>query len=148
MKKSKNTEIIRKHGWLCQHVSPMPWQHDEFPFSYSIGFYETYKQPEIVIIGYQGEVAYNFLHGCLQLIQNGEILCAGKRFDNDVSNGYQVEFKEIRKDLYEEHLGLAVRYYGHTNFPALVLFWPDKDNRLPWEPGYNGIEQAQELRLV
>ena len=101
-----------------------------------------------MVIGYQGEIAYNFLHSCLQLIQNGETLEAGKRFDNVLANGYRVEFKEIRKEFYEEQLGIAVRHYGHTDFPALVLFWPDKDNRLPWEQGYDGIEQNQELRLV
>lgn len=126
----------------------MPWQSEEFPFSYSIGFYETYKQPEIMVIGYQGKIAYDFLFSCLQIIRRGETLEAGKRIDNVLANGYQVGFKEIRKECYEEHLGMAVRYYGHADFPALVLFWPDKDNRLPWEPGYDGIKQEQELRLV
>ena len=148
MNKTKYAAMIKKHGWLCQHISPMPWQHDELPFSYSIGFYETYKQPEIMVIGYQEKLAYRFLLGCLEIIQGGEEIKTDKRFDNISANGYQVGFKEIRKDLYEEYLGMAVRYYGHTDFPALVIFWPDKGNRLPWDDGYDGFNQEQMWRLV
>jgi len=37
------------------------------------------------------------------------------------------------------HLGYASWFYQSLKqpFPALQLVWPDKQNRLPWEPGYD-----------
>ena len=42
-------------------------------------------------------------------------------------------FKPIRKERFGEYLGSAVRHYGHEEFGAYVLFWPDKDNQFVWD---------------
>jgi hypothetical protein len=42
-------------------------------------------------------------------------------------------FKPIRPEHFAEDLGTAIRYSGHRNFQAYVLFWPDKKNRFVWQ---------------
>lgn len=56
--------------------------------------------------------------------------------------------KPIKKEFYDEYLGAAMRYYGEKQFKTYVLFWPDKENKLPWEDGYKSELQLEALKIV
>jgi hypothetical protein len=148
MNTEKIAKAIQSHGWLCQHVTPMPWEKGKLGFSYTIGLFEKFKQPEIMVIGYEQDLSYRFLRSCYELVSKGQNIVPDVRTKEVLANDYDVVFKNIRKELYPEQLGIAVNYYGHTDFPALVIFWPDKNNLFPWEAGYDDISQEQELSLV
>jgi hypothetical protein len=73
----------------------------------------------------------------------------GRRFGEgdtsaEVLDGYPVTFRGVSAAFYGEYLGQAVRYYGGKEFPALQCFWPDRNGRFPWQPGYSyGPEEPQ-----
>ena len=46
----------------------------------------------------------------------------------------QVQFRPVRDDMFADYLGAAVQFYGKP-FRAWVMLWPDKEGRLPGEPG-------------
>ncbi len=122
---------VETFGWHCVNVHPTPG--DERPgFSYTIGLTETYDHPEIMIFGL-GEKAHALLTECTELIKKGTTFVPDKPNAEVLAGSYEVIFKRVRKECFEEYLGTALRFYKERPFEALIMFWPNKDRRFPWE---------------
>lgn len=134
---------IDRHGWHCLHVGAE--RDDEEPFSYSIGFGERHGAPEVVVFGLPPDKAHALLSRCAALLAAGQPLQTGLDDSRVLDNGYPVRFRPLRPDRYDEYVGTARRYYGERGFQALVLFWPDRQQRLPWQPGYDAPAQHEAL---
>ena len=123
---------IQKFGWQCLHVAPRIGEDGAF-FTYSIGLTESYKHPEILIFGLEKEKAHGILTECVDMIKSGMRFPIDEPVADVLAREFCVVFKPIRKDCFDQYLGTAVRYYGHQNFDAYVLFWPDKENCFVWD---------------
>jgi len=64
-----------------------------------------------------------------------------------LARNFQVVFKSIRKECFSEYLGTAIRYYGHQDFEAYVMFWPDAENHFVWS-SKNLSVQMEALEVV
>lgn len=134
---------IERHGWHCLHVDAE--LGDEEAFSCSIGFGERHGAPEVVVFGLPPDKAHALLSRCAALLAAGQALQSGLDDSRVLDNGYPVRFRPLRPDRYDEYFGTARRYYGERDFQALVLFWPDRKQRLPWQPGYDAPAQHEAL---
>lgn len=137
---------IRSHGWHCLHV--FPTKDDQDRFTYSIGFSESYSAPEIVIFGVSREKAQAALNECAWLLRNGHAIRTDVEDGNVLAGGYHVIFKSIRPEYFGEYLGTAVRYYQDRPFDAVVMFFPDREHRFPWDEGYDYIPMDEALAIV
>ena len=142
----KIAENIGAHGWHCLHVFPV--REDQQKFSYSIGFAESYGAPEVMIFGCEPEKAHALLTECAHLLKGGHVIRPNVEDANVLSGDYKVIFKPVRAECFGAYLGTALRYYRPKSFGAVVMFFPDRDHRFPWQPGYDYIPADESLTIV
>jgi hypothetical protein len=124
---------IARYGW---HAALVPAGEDAPPFAYSIGFYHSYRHPEVLIIGAGPELGHSMLRGCAQWREaNGPIPL--DRHIPGLIEGFDCVFKEIPRRRYRDFFGYALWYYKGDDFPALQCVMPDKQGRFPWQPGFD-----------
>jgi hypothetical protein len=129
---AKVAEDIEKYGWHCLHVAPRVGEEGS-SFTYTIGLAATYQHPELLIFGLERDKSHGILSECVEMIRAGTHFPIDERVADVLARDFDVTFRPIRKEHFGEYLGTAVRYYGHDEFGAYVLFWPDKDNNFVWQ---------------
>ncbi|HEV2843993.1 MAG TPA: DUF4262 domain-containing protein [Thermoanaerobaculia bacterium] len=125
---------VETFGW---HLLLVSGDADEPAFLFTIGLWESYRHPEIVLFVPSHDP--HEMAGNLQVVV--ERIRQGKTFmPNEVSESlfghFAGAFRPVAKVWYPLFLGTAMAYYGGDVFPALQLFWPDPDGRYPWEEGF------------
>ncbi|TCI84800.1 DUF4262 domain-containing protein [Tenacibaculum sp. M341] len=106
-------------------------------FVYTIGLYEKFKHPEIIIFGLQTDVMGHLLNELRDEIRKGNKYNPNQQYSG-VLEGYDIQFLEVNQANYADYLGYASWYYNNTfDFPVLQMIWPDKESKWPWEIGFN-----------
>jgi hypothetical protein len=123
-------------GWHHVHVQE---EGDKPGYAFSLGFYANYGQPEVVVFGLPPPVAQ-------KLLNIAAIRAAGARkryepfvpYDN-IAEGMRVIFVPVSRRFYREYFGYGLWFYQSVSgaFPMLQMVWPDRQGRLPGEPGYD-----------
>ena len=136
---------VAKFGWHVVAVKVDGTTEDKFAFT--VGLFETYEHPELVIVGLQMNAAHGILSTCVAKIEEG------KRFEDgqsrsDILNRFTAAVVAVDKSFYEEYLGSAIGFYDGTDFPALQIVWPDRNNLLPWQPGYDQASLGSQTVLA
>jgi Domain of unknown function (DUF4262) len=119
---------IAKFGWHCTNIlaeGALP------QYSFTIGFFQTWKYPELLVMELKSTVA----HALLQIVARA--LREGKRFDlealdEDLLNDYACCSVQVPKSEYREHVGFARWYYEGDEFPLYQIIWPSKEGHFPW----------------
>lgn len=137
----KLLDDVEEYGVHIVHVAE---DDDGAPgFSFTVGLWETFQQPEVLVFGLAEEVAHDLLNALADEAAEDRKFLAGTRHD-DVLVGYPVRFLDVPKARYDDYLGSAVWAYEGDGFPCVQLVWPDKQGRWPWEPGVReGFADAQ-----
>lgn len=125
---------VEVFGW---HLLLVTGDADEPSFLFTIGLWESYRHPEIVVFVPSRDP--QDMSGNLQAVV--ERIRQGGAFQADeVGEGlfgqFPGAFRPVAKIWYPLFLGTAMAYYGGDAFPALQLFWPDPEGRFPWEEGF------------
>jgi len=126
---------IERVGWHVIHIN----EDEQGPgYTFSVGFYYTFRQPEILITGLRQEVAHDLLKIAVVQMAGGKTFQAFERV-SDFAEGYDCAFAPIEFEHYRNYLGYAVWFYRSlpTPFPAVQMVWPDKEGRFPWEADYD-----------
>jgi hypothetical protein len=106
-------------------------------FVYSIGLYQKYGHPEIICFGLNPEVAAGIINHAHDLIKNRNPVVCNQPYSGYLE-GFEVQFIEVDKAYYPNYFGYGAWFYDlSTDFPALQLVWPDKQNFFPWEEYFN-----------
>jgi hypothetical protein len=60
---------------------------------------------------------------------------------------YAVTFMPVRPLNIKAHdwFNMARAYYGHADFPAIQMIWPDPEGRVPGDSGYDSVRFRQPL---
>ena len=102
-------------------------------FSYTIGLYERYGHPEVLITGLPMEVADPVLHNVAYQVGEGKQFLDGTTSKDDgLLDGYALLFRNIPFAEHEKLLGLAFWYYKTSDFPSVQCVWPDRNHQYPW----------------
>lgn len=105
-------------------------------FVYSIGLYETYGHPEIIIFGLRLEMMSGLLQHLAETIKNGTTYAPDKDYDGIFLN-YPVQFLSVNKAHYPDYLGYGAVFYKSTfDFPTIQLVWTDKEGQFPWDDNF------------
>lgn len=120
---------IKKYGVHIIHVME---EGDEPNFSYSIGLFETYQQPEIIIIGQSQELLQVLINNMAHDYKEGRKLKSGT-FEENILDDYKCFVLDVDKKNYDEYLGLAIDYYEGKDFPVMQIIWPTPSNMYPFD---------------
>lgn len=133
---------IEEYGW---HVLKILAEGEEPGFCYSVGLYNSFKHPEIVIIGLRPELAHVLVNNIGEDIKNGLKLESGKFYSNILDN-FDCLMINVDKDKYEEYFGYGLWYYRDTHFPVLQCIYPTIKGIYPWEDNWpKDIKSLQPL---
>jgi hypothetical protein len=126
---------VRDYG--CQVVSVSDAEGESISFSYSVGFWETVSQPEVIILGLRSGAAYSAIIETLRQCHRGLVLRDGQWIDGLMEDVVFMVREVDRRHLVAEYFNSALWYHRYrtgTELAAAVqLVWPD--GAWPWEPG-------------
>jgi hypothetical protein len=142
----KVADDIQQYGWHCLSIAPRVGEENA-SFTYTIGLAVSYNHPELMIFGLDRDKSHGVLSKCVAMIKKGARFPINEPVPDVLARDFNVVFKAIRKDCFAEYLGTAVRHYGHQDFDAYVLFWPDKESHFAWESSNLSV-QAEALNVV
>ena len=125
------------------HVVHVPADGGDSGFSFTIGLWYHFEQPEVIVFGLPDEVAGELLNAITDAADEG------KRFQHGEAHkglfaGYEVRFLDVPDDQLSKYLGTAQWAYDGGGFRCVQLVWPDKDQRWPWQEGVReGFRESQ-----
>lgn len=129
-------DIIKKHGWTVMKImDSLDTLTEEPNFAYSIGMYETFGLPEIVIIGLKPELQHALINNIGESYREGIKFKSGT-FQKDIIANFDCLIVEVEKKYHEDYFGRALWYYGHDNFPVYQIVYPTTKGIFPWEKGF------------
>ncbi len=119
------------------HIELIEWSGYGPPFAYTIGLWETYKHPELIMFASKTEVLGVILNGIRDEIAHGKTYLANEKYLGLIE-GFEVLMLPVQKENYQDYWGYAGWYYGYTwDFPVLQVLFPDKSNRWPWDEQFD-----------
>lgn len=121
---------IEKYGCHILHV-----MEDETgpPFAYSIGIEKTSNRPELVVTGLKRKLAQWIINEYNNRIRAGESFEADKFYSGFLGD-FDVMFRPVLKEHYEEYFGWGRWLYKGDEFRVLQLIWPSTSGVWPWDP--------------
>jgi hypothetical protein len=124
---------VKEYEWHVLRVK----EDDVGPgFAFTIGLYQTFKHPEILMIGLDIDFMSGILNNIGDDIKNGIRYEAGKEYPEIVEN-YKCSFQKISRKFYVDYLGTAMWFYKGKSFPALQCVYPDMSGCYPWDENVN-----------
>ena len=120
---------IEKYGWHSLNITA---EKDSPPFTFTIGLFETWQHPELIVVGLKPETVRPILATLTQELaakQPRDLTAVA----DDLIEGAGC-FVEVARRHYREYVGYARWYYNGNHFPLYQLVWPDQDGRFPWNP--------------
>jgi len=125
---------VEKFGW--HYTSVFPEEGENSPrFTYSVGLYHSYDQPEFIIFGLDSKVAY----ALLDTLANAAATKTMYPLDEPCGAlviGYDCVFMEVPRQRFNDYVFSALWFYAEVEFPLYQVVWPDSDGRYPWNEAY------------
>jgi hypothetical protein len=56
-------------------------------------------------------------------------------------------FRNVTRENLQNRMTFTQWYYGHDQFPAVQLFWPGRNGKLPWEVAFDERYRAEQPDL-
>lgn len=128
---------IEKYGLSITHVFSN--EDDDFiDFSYSIGLYDTYGQPEVIVSGFPMELAKFVINELGRRYDDGFTPQQNTRYKDFLGGGMDVVFRLMNPNFIERMMLSSMWFYGEEiAFPAYQCICPDLKNVFPWEDGFD-----------
>jgi len=123
--------VIAKHDWQCISVGPCEGDGGD-TFAYTVGLKHSFDHPELIMFGLAPRLMHGIFTDCVEIIRESGSLPVDEPIPDILGSGYTVVLKTTDPQKFSEYFAMAVNFYGGLSFPALVLFWPDKDHQFPW----------------
>jgi len=104
-------------------------------FGYSIGLWQRFKHPEIISFGLTVNTLQGIINNAADIVKEGRTIKIGPSY-SEIFEGADAKFIEVdNRNLYD-YFGTAIDFYNSDKFPALQLVWTDRNNKFPWESGF------------
>ncbi|WP_235890464.1 DUF4262 domain-containing protein [Sandaracinobacter neustonicus] len=129
---------VRTHG--CQVNCIFDPEDSDPGFAYSIGFWETVQQPEVIVFGLYGKVMASMVEDMFRLCKEGLKLSDGLAIDG-LLEGHTVIARTVSPEkIVPEFFNSAIWYHrrvtGQPLAAAMQLVWPGvADGLFPWDAG-------------
>ncbi len=130
----KLEEIIRKHGYVVQHVLP-DYEKMAPPCSYTIGLADE-GLPELFVFGLPGESAQVIVNTLAKRLRKEGKLPTDQPLD-EVFEGAKCVLHEVTQEQLGSHLPGARARQHPKPIRAIQIVWPDPAGLFPWETGFD-----------
>jgi len=100
----KVLETLEKWGWFVTKVGA---GQGEPAFAYSMGLYENFHHPEIVVFSLDLEVMHRLINNAGSRIRDGQKYGEGQKYD-DLLQGYPCAFRRVNPTRYDGLLNFAI----------------------------------------
>jgi hypothetical protein len=119
---------IQEFGWHAVNVIE---DNGCPPWTFTIGLYETWNHPELIIIGRSRATSYEMLK---TLADDIELNSPPDLTDPDghLLLGMKCHFLEVNTRYYSDYVGFARWFYRKRHFPLHQIIWPNNDGLYPW----------------
>lgn len=125
------------------HVVHVEGEDGKPGFSYTVGLWYSFEQPEVIVFGLPEQVAAELFDAIADEASEDKKFRDGERHEGLLVS-YPVRFVAVPKVDHTLFLGQAQWAYEGDDFPCVQLVWPDKQGRWPWEPGVRqGFAESQ-----
>lgn len=119
--------MIAEHGFCFN-----PVMANNTTFVYTAGLFRTFGHPEIFVMGYQAQDAYNLIGMVYHRIKAGDRFADAMVID-DLAENDLFAIRPMLQSSTDENSGLGQRLVGE--FPAVQLFFSDENCLFPWDEG-------------
>lgn len=134
---------IEKFGWSAIDI-----RDSDAPFQYSVGLLQTFHHPEFLLYGLESAVCHAILSALVKQIRQGRSYADdGVGYVELESGSLRVGFRRIHSTQRPLYLGYAMGFARElgVELAAMQVFWPDRDDRLPFEAGCDaGVVNLQQ----
>jgi hypothetical protein len=104
-------------------------------FGFSIGLFQNFHHPEILIVGLQQELIHSIINDMAQEIKQGKTYYAFS-YSPDILEGFECYFTKVNLAHYKTYLGYAHWFYKGDNFPVLQCIYPTVKGIYPWQDNW------------
>ena len=122
---------VEQFGWHCTHVSPTDKSSSPLPFTYSVGLYASYQQPEFLVIGLDRSRAQAIITDLAGFARSGNMIPLDRPSDA-LPGGLSCAFITVPRKRYNDYVFSALWYYAEVEFPLYQAVWPDDSGCYPW----------------
>lgn len=128
----KIIEDVHNYGWSVIMIEATEYLPS---FAYTIGLWRTYNHPEIISFG----LTLKTLHAILNIA--GENIKCGKQYEinttySDFFDKVQTHIISVDQQNIKDYFGYAIWFNNGLEFPAQQLVWTDRNDKFPWQDGY------------
>ncbi|MEU7894237.1 DUF4262 domain-containing protein [Nonomuraea sp. NPDC049152] len=127
----RTIEHINEYGWS---VVMIPEDETGPGWAFTVGLRHSFDSPEIAMFGLDVELLRSCLNTLGAGIAAGHSARADQRRD-DVLEERLVTLKMVDASWHSTLFGTALQFYQYPPLPFLQMFWPDGQNRFPWDEG-------------
>ena len=134
---NKITENVKDMG---SSIMYMEKDQNFPPYAYSIGFFENFQHPEIIMFGLPKEKCYRTFERIYQLLlESDEVMVPFECNYDIIQNDLPVLFTDISFSAAYKYMEYANWFYKEKTliYPVLQLIWPDEKGYFPWQVSFN-----------
>lgn len=135
---------IERVGW---HLVLVPPDEHTPGWAHSIGLWERFGHPELVVFGSDLSVLGPLLNALGARVRAGQRLEADTELEG-VLQGLPLAVRAVAPRWVQTFLGNAAWHAGHPDLPALQVVWPDARGRFPWDPACDPDWRDEQPRLA
>lgn len=125
---------VEKFGWQSTHVHPTATSSSPLPFTYSVGLYSSFHQPEFLVIGLDRKRAEAIIRDLADFARSGNMIPLDRPSDAS-PGGVSCAFVPVPRNRYNDYVFSALWYYAEVEFPLYQAVWPDESGWYPWNKG-------------
>jgi hypothetical protein len=124
----KVIDDVAEFGWHC--VSIMA-EGDHVGYSFTVGLFQSYEHPELIVFGLPSEVSHQILCTAADAAKSGSPIDLAQPTDALINN-FSCCFAEVPPTEYHEYVGYARWYYQGNGFSLYQIVWPSRSGLFPW----------------
>jgi len=126
----KVIDDIANFGWHCVHIIA----EENLPeYSFTVGLFQTYKHPELIIFGLPSKISHHILGVAADAAKSDHPIDLTQPTGALIEN-YSCCFAQVPTSEYQEHVGYSRWYYKGNDFPLYQIVWPSRTGVFPWHP--------------
>lgn len=126
----KLLDDIAVHGWHCIHILA---DGARVGYSFTVGLFQSYGHPELIVFGLPRQVAHEVLVICANAVRSGSPIDFTRPTEALLESA-SCDFAEVPASAFRESVGFALWYYEKKPFPLYQIVWPSRDGLFPWHP--------------
>jgi hypothetical protein len=88
-----------------------------------------------MILGLPLQTCMNIVNVIGEEVKAGKSFNPGNSYADILQDPFKCAFQAVDRQFYRDYVGYALWFYENDRFPLVQCFWPDKEQRLPWDSG-------------